>query len=63
MPDEATITDYRLSPEGWEAFASILRPQVETFVENYYGERCPNKGEWCACCRAWAAFDVLFADN
>lgn len=36
---------------------------TETFVREYYGDRCDDFDPLCTLCRKWRAFDELFELN
>ena len=40
-----------------------VRARVREWIRKYYGERCANFEEGCACCEAWKCFDYLFTDE
>lgn len=59
---EVTAKITLLADEYWEARGHDLAAQVATWIENYFGPRCPDVETECACCRAWQGYDSLFKE-
>lgn len=32
------------------------------YITKYYGKRCPDYAEGCACCRVWVRFDIFMQE-
>ena len=50
----------KIADEGDEETALAMQALTKKWMENWWGERCPDFEENCYCCQAWKAFDVMF---
>jgi len=37
----------------------IMRKQLKSWIEKFYGKRCKEYVKSCACCEAWKCYDRL----
>lgn len=39
--------------------ATRMLRELKAYTRIYFGPRCPDYDEGCACCRAWKAVDIV----
>ena len=45
-----------------ESEGRTIKERCVAWMEEYWGDRCPDFDKDCPCCKAWVAFDVVFTD-
>jgi len=40
-----------------------MKKQVENWMKEYWGNRCPDYEPSCSLCKAWRCFDYLFGGD
>ncbi len=56
------VTAFVKSDDMMDVEGCDLRMRVQAWVKEWYGDRCEQHEADCPICRAWQAFDQLFAD-
>jgi hypothetical protein len=55
-------TDIVDTSDPFAIVVSHVRIVAETFLEDFFGERCSEQEENCECCRRWKWLDLLTAN-
>lgn len=62
MSGEVTKFVVEKSIECHRAEGRLLRDMAERWLEEFFGERCPDFSPTCEVCKRWAALDALFEE-
>lgn len=48
-----------VTEEAFVARGQLLKVDLQNWITEYWGERCPDCEPGCFVCRAWQAFDAM----